>query len=201
MLCIKAFLILALLGLSSGARAATYNVNLFDPNPIGVTTIATAGGGCLPVIGCIPFYETPIFVIRPGDVVNFGQITLPSQIYTSDSRYYPNTTVAWFGTFAESFNPPISPYQFFEGSCTYITGDTPCFLPTYTTTTYDLNNFGPGEVQFAFVVGNPDSPDYVYVPPTVPEPSTWAMLLIGFAAIGFAGYRRRSQATMATGNG
>jgi hypothetical protein len=26
-----------------------------------------------------------------------------------------------------------------------------------------------------------------------PEPSTWAMLLIGFAAIGFAGYRRRSQ--------
>jgi hypothetical protein len=27
--------------------------------------------------------------------------------------------------------------------------------------------------------------------PAVPEPSTWAMLLIGFAGIGFAGYRRR----------
>jgi hypothetical protein len=26
--------------------------------------------------------------------------------------------------------------------------------------------------------------------PPVPEPSTWAMLLIGFAGIGFAGYRR-----------
>jgi len=26
-----------------------------------------------------------------------------------------------------------------------------------------------------------------------PEPSTWAMLLIGFAAIGFTGYRKRSQ--------
>jgi PEP-CTERM motif len=26
----------------------------------------------------------------------------------------------------------------------------------------------------------------------VPEPSTWVMLLIGFAAIGFAGYRRQS---------
>jgi len=25
----------------------------------------------------------------------------------------------------------------------------------------------------------------------VPEPSTWAMLLAGFAALGFAGYRRR----------
>jgi hypothetical protein len=29
-----------------------------------------------------------------------------------------------------------------------------------------------------------------------PEPSTWAMLLIGFAAIGFAGYRGRSQAAI-----
>jgi hypothetical protein len=27
---------------------------------------------------------------------------------------------------------------------------------------------------------------------TVPKPSTWAMLLIGFAGIGFAAYRRRS---------
>ena len=26
--------------------------------------------------------------------------------------------------------------------------------------------------------------------PSVPEPSTWAMILIGFAAVGFAGYRR-----------
>ena len=28
--------------------------------------------------------------------------------------------------------------------------------------------------------------------PSVPEPSTWAMLLIGFAAIGFAGYLKRA---------
>jgi PEP-CTERM motif len=27
----------------------------------------------------------------------------------------------------------------------------------------------------------------------IPEPSTWAMLLIGFAGIGFAAYRRRTQ--------
>jgi probable HAF family extracellular repeat protein len=27
-------------------------------------------------------------------------------------------------------------------------------------------------------------------PPPAPEPSTWAMMLIGFAGLGFAGYRR-----------
>ena len=29
---------------------------------------------------------------------------------------------------------------------------------------------------------------------TVPEPSTWAMMLIGFAGLGFAGYRCRRRA-------
>jgi hypothetical protein len=35
------------------------------------------------------------------------------------------------------------------------------------------------------------SGNVILVEPNVPEPSTWIMLLIGFAAIGFAGYRRR----------
>ena len=29
-----------------------------------------------------------------------------------------------------------------------------------------------------------------FVSATAPEPSTWAMMLVGFAALGFAGYRR-----------
>jgi hypothetical protein len=28
--------------------------------------------------------------------------------------------------------------------------------------------------------------------PAVPEPSTWAMLILGFAAVGFMAYRRRN---------
>jgi hypothetical protein len=31
----------------------------------------------------------------------------------------------------------------------------------------------------------------------VPEPSTWAMLLIGFAAVGYTTYRRRKIAALA----
>jgi PEP-CTERM motif len=33
--------------------------------------------------------------------------------------------------------------------------------------------------------------------PTVPEPSTWAMLLLGFAGLGFAGYRKTQRARTA----
>jgi hypothetical protein len=29
----------------------------------------------------------------------------------------------------------------------------------------------------------------------VPEPSTWAMMLLGFAGLGFAGYRRSRKAS------
>jgi hypothetical protein len=32
--------------------------------------------------------------------------------------------------------------------------------------------------------------------PAVPEPSTWAMLLLGFAGIGFMAYRRKSKPTL-----
>jgi PEP-CTERM motif len=31
----------------------------------------------------------------------------------------------------------------------------------------------------------------------VPEPSTWAMLILGFVGVGFIAYRRRNGATLA----
>ena len=31
----------------------------------------------------------------------------------------------------------------------------------------------------------------------VPEPSTWAMLILGFAGVGYMAYRRRSPAALA----
>jgi hypothetical protein len=37
-------------------------------------------------------------------------------------------------------------------------------------------------------------PDWVLYSP-VPEPSTWAMMLVGFAGMGFVGYRARRAAT------
>jgi hypothetical protein len=43
--------------------------------------------------------------------------------------------------------------------------------------------------------GVPSGGSGIFIFSSVPEPSTWAMLLIGFAGIGYAGFRRRLVAT------
>src|SRR3984957_16404441 len=50
---------------------------------------------------------------------------------------------------------------------------------------YNLVADGSGGFGFDFAVGG-----------AVPEPSTWAMMLAGFAGLGYAGYRRARQATI-----
>jgi PEP-CTERM motif len=45
---------------------------------------------------------------------------------------------------------------------------------------YTLIADGPGGFSFDLAIGG-----------AVPEPSTWAMMLVGFAGLGFAGYRSR----------
>jgi hypothetical protein len=51
---------------------------------------------------------------------------------------------------------------------------------------YNLVADGSGGFGFDFAVGG-----------AVPEPSTWAMMLVGFAGLGFAGYRRARRAMSA----
>ena len=50
---------------------------------------------------------------------------------------------------------------------------------------------------------DPDTDDvgssvtFVQVSGAIPEPSTWAMMLLGFAGLGYAGYRKARRATVA----
>jgi hypothetical protein len=56
-------------------------------------------------------------------------------------------------------------------------------------------SYGPDDAPLAYldhvfaVTGNSTS--------SIPEPSTWAMTLLGFAGLGFAGYRSRKAAPLA----
>ncbi len=60
-----------------------------------------------------------------------------------------------------------------------------------------------GNLAIAFEGGLNNTPgqvswDAVTLTSSVPEPSTWAMLLLGFAAVGFVAYRRARRETIAT---
>ena len=55
---------------------------------------------------------------------------------------------------------------------------------------YAINDIGQ-IVGYGVEINDPqNSLAFLLTPTTVPEPSTWAMLLLGFAGLGYAGYRR-----------
>jgi hypothetical protein len=60
---------------------------------------------------------------------------------------------------------------------------------------YVLNDSGRNPGGYAGVVGS--TPILFSVVAGVPEPSTWAMMILGFAGIGFVGYRRSPKSTLA----
>lgn len=60
---------------------------------------------------------------------------------------------------------------------------------TYTSISFNNNSNGNDAFAFDnFSIGSLEQ-----VAPSVPEPSTWAMIILGFAGIGFFAYRRRDQ--------
>ena len=94
------------------------------------------------------------------------------------------------------------------------------FNYSFDTTGHDLSNMGWTPYEFAFTPtdssfrlsfvsatigdsGNAQYPqafgpalDNVTVTAAVPEPSTWAMMILGFAGVGFMTYRRRNKSAM-----
>jgi hypothetical protein len=72
---------------------------------------------------------------------------------------------------------------------------TPTWLPYSTTVTGFSGNAADILAYFGNVGGLTEAPPLPVIPPPdipVPEPSTWAMMLLGFAGLAFIGYRRAS---------
>lgn len=65
--------------------------------------------------------------------------------------------------------------------------------PTFTPNNYQVLNGDTGNVDTLTIAWETGAP----LPPAVPEPSTWAMMLVGFAGCGLAAYRRRKILTTA----
>ena len=178
---------LLLLGFSQSVQASTCTVPVFDcpPDPLvfNIPTVpgtggsyeagATGAGGIQLIFG----QQTPIFTVRV-----FGSLTVLPE---SESDQYGD--FAWFSpTYSFGSGQAVLLYSF--SSC--LAHDSPngfCDpsqlpMPDPVTIQFDL----PPYSQISFVNGDLSISG-------VPEPSTWAMMLLGFAGIGFMAYRRKTR--------
>jgi len=175
------FSILALLVFSPGANASVYDINLSN---VWTTGQLTGPCYCEQVTG----YVSPIYTFHAGDTANFGSITtFPIQAYEG-----PDFACCYTGpplpdvyvTFGvnEDLNPllfPLAPYSYsvpFPNGITYCDPGIACAPPQTIDLVYSFDSTTQFQIEFA---------NATYTPP-VPEPATWAMVLIGFALIGFA---------------
>jgi PEP-CTERM motif len=161
-----------------------FGANFAAPNTGGLISLnACSESG----ISCFENYQSAVFQFRPGDTVNFGSIVLTAAAL---GPFFPSTAADYHLPFLEvTFNAPLTPTPVFGN-----TTEDPCFNEAFCDISVmkDLQFTLPADatnIQLLFSV------PYTYSAPAVlgavPEPSTWAMLLVGFAGIGFAKYRHQ----------
>jgi hypothetical protein len=193
-------------GIGSYAGAATIT---FDAQPTGAISSFTEAG-----------YTISSMVGDPGDVATIVNVGAPNENVVVDGN--PNDV---FGTLmvitktggglfnlvslevANLSNPgspiPVSPGGGFRievsgvpggddvygpGSSTFVT-ESPTDLTNISQLDINIVSFTPESATFAV--------DNIVLSTTVPEPSTWAMMLLGFAGLGYAGYGARRTARFA----
>jgi hypothetical protein len=103
---------------------------------------------------------------------------------TNDPNYYQMT----FGT---TTLVPFDPAQNIKN---FLVGPLPAYSSTHIYS-FDINTGVTTPTQLHFGVGDGDFADnsgaYTITVTQVPEASTWAMMMLGFAGLGFAGFRTR----------
>jgi PEP-CTERM motif len=185
------FLILLAFSVSTSANAAVvYNIDL---NETGFSRIPI-NPGCY----CYDFggTYTQVFQFQTAGVVDFGHLTISPDIFgTPDDLFHYVDFLTGIGPQvyygAPPGNVPSFPtypsYPIISAQC--LPNDTACIQTNSASPTYDLvfAISGPTSIQLAWLGGN-----YEYVAP-VPEPSTWAMMILGFAGLCFAAQRRSNK--------
>ncbi|MEH2535965.1 hypothetical protein V1277_004735 [Bradyrhizobium sp. AZCC 1588] len=171
---------------SQQAFAGLYQVDLNQPGGVP----GTGGAQVIWPTGLVSFtvgFQSAFYQFVPGDVVDLGWVTIfPIETYDSRSGVTVSATSSLPSVAFDSSKPAFggiidrSEYK----SCTIL--EPVCVIdpPVPTTVTqllYTIPQGGDG-IQVSWYG------PYAYVAP-IPEPSTWAMLLIGFAGVGYLACR------------
>jgi hypothetical protein len=195
------------------AKATTYDVNIFAPPPAGVTLgpSGQASTNACSATSCAGGINTAYsFQVQPGDTINFGTLSLEAFIFGDGRQEQFTEYLDENGQLQFGFGIPIALYP---GSLVTSFVYNP-FLLLGNEPAAQCNSADPSCIpRLQSLAGPPTNynltftlPEgfielgwtdyYQYTPPTeigaVPEPSTWAMLLIGFAGLGWLLVRPRA---------
>ena len=111
--------------------------------------------------------------------------------YSYDNLFYP-------GSAAPQTCFAVPPGGFFDDYGVMFTLSDGAIIDMYSNGGTAPNNAIYGVVAWGAGAPAPDYTSAVGLTPAVPEPSTWAMMALGFAGLGFAGYRKgRTAVSMA----
>jgi len=141
---------------------------------------------------------TPVLSFASGETVDFGRVSISTFESGLTPDAGPNQPFFFLQSNVESSFGPPNPTFFLTGSSLSFSS---CDQSDAACVTQELGSFVSVDLIFTIPVGASNIQlgwvgPYDYVAP-VPEPSTWAMLMIGFTAIWFAGYRRSQRAVLA----
>lgn len=220
--------VIAALLLQGTAQAAVYNVSVWTGAPNGVDSSNLANLANVPTgaADATFTYNGPLswFDIEPQNTTPAGNLAKnflniasisgfasPSGAY-ADSAAFGNTSLSIAGDAYDSFfiitgtyyssADTLASITHDDGVSVYVNGAPVFQFAAETAARTDQFTLpGGGLKQFAlYYVSANGAPSVLDFAPPVPEPATWAMMLIGFAGVGFMAYRcqkRRSPLVVA----
>jgi hypothetical protein len=186
-----------------------FSINLFGPAPTGVTQIGIPQAvHQMPEGGFAGYngFQSAQYIFSSNGIADFGSVTF-YPLFTPCIRdcfkgfgedvSLGSYSLGFLGTTNDK-NAASGQYTASGTLLDICSTDFPCSTPTTTRTVALTFNVTSGE-NLLLYWQNPASysPAMGSSASFVPEPSTWAMLLTGFAGIGLMTYRRRKSAMLA----